>query len=39
MRVFETCPACMNGHALLSLAAPYVTSELTLLERTVVKES
>jgi WD40 repeat protein len=36
VRVFDTCPACTNAHALLSLAAPHVTSQLTVLEQTVV---
>ena len=36
VRVFDTCPACTNAHALLSLAARHATSQLTVLERTVV---
>ena len=36
VRVFATCPACTNARALLALAAPHVTSQLTVLESTVV---
>jgi WD40 repeat protein len=36
LRVFDTCPACTNARALLALAAPRVTKQLTVLERTVV---
>ncbi len=36
MRVFDTCPACTNARALLSLAAPRATAQLTILESTVV---
>jgi WD40 repeat protein len=36
VRVFDACPACTNAHAMLSLAASQVTSQLTVLERTVV---
>ena len=36
VRVFATCPACTNARALLALAAPHVTKQLTVLERTVV---
>jgi hypothetical protein len=36
VRVFDTCPACTNAGALLSLAAPRVTGRLTVLESTVV---
>jgi WD40 repeat protein len=36
VRVFTTCPACTNARALLALAAPHVTSQLTVLEKTVV---
>ena len=36
VRVFDTCPACTNAHALLSLAARHATNQLTVLERTVV---
>ena len=39
VRVFDTCPACTNARALLSLAAPHVTRELTVLEQTVVNGS
>ena len=39
VRVFNTCPACTNAHALLSLAAPHVTNQLTVLEKTVVDNS
>jgi hypothetical protein len=37
--VFDTCPACANARALLSLAAPHVTKQLTVLEKTVVENS
>jgi WD40 repeat protein len=36
VRVFDTCPACTNARALLSLAAPHITNHLTVLEKTVV---
>lgn len=38
VRVFDTCPACQNPRALLSLARPHAApaSRLTVLERTVV---
>jgi hypothetical protein len=36
VRVFATCPACTNARALLALAAPHLTSRLTVLEKTVV---
>jgi WD40 repeat protein len=36
VRVFDTCPACINARSMLSLAARHVTSQLTVLERTVV---
>jgi len=39
VRVFHTCPACTNARALLSLAAPHVTSQLTVLERTVLGQA
>ena len=39
VRVFGTCPACTNAHALLSLAAPHLTNQLTVLEKTVVDNS
>ena len=39
VRVFDTCPACTNARALLSLAAPHVTKQLTVLEKTVVDNS
>ena len=39
VRVFNTCPACTNPHALLALAAPHVTNQLTVLEKTVVGNS
>jgi WD40 repeat protein len=39
VRVFDTCPACANARALLSLAAPHVTKQLTVLEKTVVENS
>ncbi len=39
VRVFDTCPACTNAHALLSLAARHATTELTVLEQTVVDNS
>lgn len=34
--VFGTCPACEDPRALLALAAPHATTQLTTLERTVV---
>jgi WD40 repeat protein len=36
VRVFATCPACTNARELLALAAPHVTSQLTVLESAVV---
>jgi WD40 repeat protein len=39
VRVFDTCPACTNARALLSLAAPHVTKQLTVLEETGVTNS
>ena len=36
VRVFDTCPACENGQALLRQAQPHVTPYLTTLERTVL---
>src|SRR6201995_5071982 len=36
VRVFATCPACSNARELLALAAPHTTSQLTVLESTVV---
>jgi WD40 repeat protein len=36
VRVFDLCPACTNARALLSLAAPHVTNQLTVLEKTVI---
>jgi WD40 repeat protein len=39
VRVFDTCPACTNARALLSLAAPHVTNHLTVLEKTVIDNS
>jgi WD40 repeat protein len=39
VRVFDTCPACTNAHALLSLAARHTTTKLTVLERTVLDNS
>ena len=39
VRVFDTCPACEDPHALLALAAPHATKELTTLERTVIDEA
>jgi len=39
LRVFDTCPACTDARALLSLAAPHVTSQLTVLERTVTRKA
>ena len=39
VRVFDTCPACTDARALLSLAAPQVTSPLTVLERTVTRKA
>ena len=36
VRVFDTCPGCTNARQLLALAAPRVTKQLTVLERTVV---
>jgi WD40 repeat protein len=39
VRVFDTCPACTNAHALLSLAARHATTKLTVLEQTVVDNS
>jgi WD40 repeat protein len=36
VRVFDTCPACSDARALLALAAPRVTKQLTVLERSVV---
>ena len=39
LQVFDTCPACQNAKALLTLAAPYVTTRLTTLERTVINRS
>jgi WD40 repeat protein len=39
VRIFDTCPACQNPRGLLTLAAPHVTPQLTVLERTVVGSS
>jgi WD40 repeat protein len=39
VRVFDTCPACQNPSALLKLAAPRVTTNLTQLESTVIAGS
>ena len=39
VRVFDTCPACTNARALLRLAAPRLTTQLTALEKTVVEGS
>jgi WD40 repeat protein len=39
VRVFNTCPACTDARALVSLAAPRVTNQLTVLEKTVVDNS
>ena len=39
VRTFDTCPACTNARALLSLAAPHATDQLTVLEKTVVGNS
>jgi hypothetical protein len=39
LQVFDICPACQNAKALLTLAAPYVTTRLTTLERTVINGS
>jgi WD40 repeat protein len=39
VRVFDTCPACQNPRALLKLAQPRVTRQLTVLEQTVVNTS
>lgn len=39
VRTFDTCPACTNARALLSLAAPHTTDQLTVLEKTVVGNS
>jgi WD40 repeat protein len=36
MRVFETCPECDSPRGLRALAAPHVTRQLTVLERTVI---
>jgi WD40 repeat protein len=36
VRVFDTCPACQDATALLRLAQPHTTTQLTQLERTVV---
>jgi hypothetical protein len=36
VRVYDTCPACQTPGALLKLAAPNATSNLTQLEQTVV---
>jgi WD40 repeat protein len=37
--VFDTCPACQNPSALLKLAAPRATTNLTQLESTVIAGS
>jgi dipeptidyl aminopeptidase/acylaminoacyl peptidase len=39
VHVFNTCPACQNSSALLQLAAPHATRNLTRLESTVVSGS
>jgi WD40 repeat protein len=39
VRVYDTCPACQNPGALLKLAEPHVTTQLTQLERSVVAGS
>jgi WD40 repeat protein len=39
VHVYETCPACENPSALLKLAAPHATTNLTKLESTVVSGS
>jgi WD40 repeat protein len=39
VRIFETCPACEDSQALLALAAPHATKELTTLERAVIDGS
>ncbi len=39
VRVYDTCPACQNASALLKLAAPHATANLTQLERTVLSGS
>lgn len=39
VRVFDTCPACQNPGALLKLAAPRATTNLTQLESTVIAGS
>ena len=39
IRAFDTCPACQNPRALLKLAAPHATTNLTELERTVIAAS
>jgi WD40 repeat protein len=39
VRVFDTCPACQSPSALLKLAAPHATTNLTQLESTVVAGS
>jgi WD40 repeat protein len=36
LRVYDTCPACQDGAALLRLAQPHTTRQLTQLERTVI---
>jgi WD40 repeat protein len=36
VRAFNTCPDCQDPQALLRLAAPHVTNQLTTLERTVI---
>jgi WD40 repeat protein len=39
VRIFDTCPGCNSPRGLLALAAPQVTSQLTVLERTVIGAS
>ena len=39
VRVFDTCPACTDARALLSLAAPHTAVPLTVLERTVTAKA
>jgi WD40 repeat protein len=39
VRVFDTCPACQDPSALLKLAAPRATMNLTQLESTVIAGS
>jgi hypothetical protein len=39
VRAFDTCAECSDARGRLRLAAPHVTTQLTVLEKTVVDDS